>query len=147
MSIMTRSISGISLVFWYQIFSPIWFSFIHSIAIFQVSYHLKKKMAFCLCFSGHLPSNCLTSFSKNILKIGVMHCWDFHSLWCSPSFTNSNLLFIAGSSFADTKEGRYNPKMDPVIPVQNWRKGSQVAIQHIGFITSLMFVTTCTILS
>lgn len=29
-------------------------------------------------------------------------------------------------SFADTKEGRYNPRMDPVIPVQNWRKGSQV---------------------
>ncbi|KAK4759889.1 hypothetical protein SAY87_023020 [Trapa incisa] len=28
-------------------------------------------------------------------------------------------------SFADTKEGRYNPKMDPVIPVFNWRKGSQ----------------------
>ncbi|KAG7033100.1 hypothetical protein SDJN02_07153 [Cucurbita argyrosperma subsp. argyrosperma] len=28
-------------------------------------------------------------------------------------------------SFADTKEGRYNPKMDPVIPVRNWRKGSQ----------------------
>ncbi|KZV45682.1 polyribonucleotide nucleotidyltransferase 2, mitochondrial [Dorcoceras hygrometricum] len=30
-------------------------------------------------------------------------------------------------SFADTKEGRYNPKMDPVIPVDNWRKGSQPA--------------------
>ncbi|KAM7268890.1 hypothetical protein ACFE04_011056 [Oxalis oulophora] len=28
-------------------------------------------------------------------------------------------------SFADTKEGRYNTKMDPVIPVRNWRKGSQ----------------------
>ncbi|XP_022963443.1 uncharacterized protein LOC111463645 isoform X2 [Cucurbita moschata] len=28
-------------------------------------------------------------------------------------------------SFADSKEGRYNPKMDPVIPVRNWRKGSQ----------------------
>lgn len=28
-------------------------------------------------------------------------------------------------SFADTKEGRYNPKMDPIIPVRNWRKGSQ----------------------
>ncbi|XP_059639996.1 glycosyltransferase BC10 [Cornus florida] len=28
-------------------------------------------------------------------------------------------------SFADTKEGRYNPKMHPVIPVYNWRKGSQ----------------------
>ncbi|XWS44149.1 hypothetical protein CRYUN_Cryun15aG0019700 [Craigia yunnanensis] len=28
-------------------------------------------------------------------------------------------------SFADTNEGRYNPKMDPVIPVYNWRKGSQ----------------------
>ncbi|CAN1781695.1 Glycosyltransferase BC10 [Linum perenne] len=28
-------------------------------------------------------------------------------------------------SFADTKEGRYNPKMGPTIPVRNWRKGSQ----------------------
>ncbi|KAK7255735.1 hypothetical protein RIF29_29154 [Crotalaria pallida] len=28
-------------------------------------------------------------------------------------------------SFTDTKEGRYNPKMHPVIPVHNWRKGSQ----------------------
>ncbi|PWA85522.1 core-2/I-branching beta-1,6-N-acetylglucosaminyltransferase family protein [Artemisia annua] len=28
-------------------------------------------------------------------------------------------------SFADTKEGRYNPKMDPVINVNHWRKGSQ----------------------
>ncbi|KAG6538941.1 hypothetical protein ZIOFF_004093 [Zingiber officinale] len=27
--------------------------------------------------------------------------------------------------FADTKEGRYNPRMNPVIPVYNWRKGSQ----------------------
>ncbi|KAI7724883.1 hypothetical protein M8C21_025809 [Ambrosia artemisiifolia] len=31
-------------------------------------------------------------------------------------------------SFADTKEGRYNPKMDPVIPVHDWRKGSQWVI-------------------
>lgn len=28
-------------------------------------------------------------------------------------------------SFADTKEGRYNPKMAPLVPVYNWRKGSQ----------------------
>ncbi|CAN1127740.1 Glycosyltransferase BC10 [Linum perenne] len=28
-------------------------------------------------------------------------------------------------SFADTKDGRYNPKMGPTIPVRNWRKGSQ----------------------
>ncbi|XP_042499271.1 glycosyltransferase BC10-like [Macadamia integrifolia] len=28
-------------------------------------------------------------------------------------------------SFADTKGSRYNPKMHPVIPVHNWRKGSQ----------------------
>jgi len=32
------------------------------------------------------------------------------------------------NSFADTKEGRYNPKMNPVIPVYNWRKGSQVKV-------------------
>uniref|UniRef100_A0A161ZVI8 Uncharacterized protein n=1 Tax=Daucus carota subsp. sativus TaxID=79200 RepID=A0A161ZVI8_DAUCS len=31
-------------------------------------------------------------------------------------------------SFSDTKEGRYNPKMHPVIPVHNWRKGSQWAV-------------------
>ncbi|KAJ0651943.1 putative glycosyl transferase, family 14 [Helianthus annuus] len=31
-------------------------------------------------------------------------------------------------SFADTKEGRYNPKMDPVIPANHWRKGSQWVI-------------------
>ncbi|KAG0500256.1 hypothetical protein HPP92_000328 [Vanilla planifolia] len=28
-------------------------------------------------------------------------------------------------SFADTKDSRYNPKMHPVIPMHNWRKGSQ----------------------
>ncbi|KAJ4748991.1 hypothetical protein LUZ62_067546 [Rhynchospora pubera] len=31
-------------------------------------------------------------------------------------------------SFADAKEGRYNPRMNPVIPIQNWRKGSQWAV-------------------
>ncbi|CAL1358068.1 unnamed protein product [Linum trigynum] len=40
-------------------------------------------------------------------------------------------------SFADTKDGRYNPKMDPVIPVDNWRKGSQWVVltrQHAGVV-------------
>lgn len=41
------------------------------------------------------------------------------------SFSNC-LMFKNENSFADTKEGRYNPKMDPIIPVQSWRKGSQV---------------------
>ena len=59
---------------------------------------------------------------------------------------NSNLQFTAGSSFADTKEGRYNPKMEPVIPVQNWRKGSQVVVQYVDIITSLAFGTTSTML-
>ncbi|MBA0758638.1 hypothetical protein Gotri_021617, partial [Gossypium trilobum] len=40
---------------------------------------------------------------------------------------NERFVFVSDSSFADTKEGRYNPKMDPVIPVYNWRKGSQPA--------------------
>ena len=42
---------------------------------------------------------------------------------------------IVGSSFADTKEGRYNPKMHPVIPVENWRKGSQVTIQITSIVS------------
>ncbi|KAL8097739.1 hypothetical protein AgCh_030745 [Apium graveolens] len=40
-------------------------------------------------------------------------------------------------SFSDTKEGRYNPKMHPVIPVHNWRKGSQWAVltrKHAGIV-------------
>ncbi|XP_048493811.1 glycosyltransferase BC10 isoform X7 [Beta vulgaris subsp. vulgaris] len=38
--------------------------------------------------------------------------------------TNERFVFLS-DSFADTKEGRYNPKMHPVVPVNNWRKGSQ----------------------
>ncbi|GJM94738.1 hypothetical protein PR202_ga11412 [Eleusine coracana subsp. coracana] len=37
-------------------------------------------------------------------------------------------LCYAIHSFADTKAGRYNPRMDPIIPVENWRKGSQWAV-------------------
>lgn len=42
----------------------------------------------------------------------------------------------AGCSFADTKEGRYNPKMAPLVPVYNWRKGSQVMGHFQGMIAS-----------
>ncbi|GLT31926.1 hypothetical protein SLA2020_066250 [Shorea laevis] len=47
------------------------------------------------------------------------------------SYTYSYIMSTSTSfvdSFADTKEGRYNPKMFPVIPVHNWRKGSQWVI-------------------
>ncbi|KAE8691632.1 Core-2/I-branching beta-1,6-N-acetylglucosaminyltransferase family protein isoform 2 [Hibiscus syriacus] len=47
------------------------------------------------------------------------------------SYTYDYIMSTATSfvdSFADTKEGRYNPKMDPVIPVYNWRKGSQKSL-------------------
>ncbi|XP_020520818.1 uncharacterized protein LOC18430789 isoform X2 [Amborella trichopoda] len=40
---------------------------------------------------------------------------------------NERFVFLS-DSFADTKEGRYNPKMDPLIPVVSWRKGSQWAV-------------------
>ncbi|CAN6452032.1 unnamed protein product [Victoria cruziana] len=36
---------------------------------------------------------------------------------------SSSTSFV--DSFADTKHGRYNPKMDPIVPVASWRKGSQ----------------------
>ncbi|XP_030544674.2 glycosyltransferase BC10 isoform X2 [Rhodamnia argentea] len=44
------------------------------------------------------------------------------------SYTYDYIMSTATSfvdSFADTKQGRYNPKMGPIIPVHNWRKGSQ----------------------
>lgn len=47
------------------------------------------------------------------------------------SYTYNYIMSTSTSfvdSFADTKEGRYNPKMAPVIPVHNWRKGSQWAV-------------------
>ncbi|KAH9606616.1 hypothetical protein KSS87_011190 [Heliosperma pusillum] len=37
---------------------------------------------------------------------------------------NERFVFLS-DSFADKKDGRYNPKMHPIIPVSNWRKGSQ----------------------
>ncbi|KAM3407627.1 hypothetical protein ACQJBY_001164 [Aegilops geniculata] len=40
---------------------------------------------------------------------------------------NERFVFVS-DSFADTKQGRYNPRMDPIIPVENWRKGSQWAV-------------------
>ncbi|KVI09367.1 uncharacterized protein LOC112513198 isoform X1 [Cynara cardunculus var. scolymus] len=51
---------------------------------------------------------------------------------CVPlyNFTYSYHYLMGSSksfvdSFLDMKEGRYNPKMSPVIPMRKWRKGSQ----------------------
>lgn len=47
------------------------------------------------------------------------------------SYTYEYIMSTSNSfvdSFADTKDGRYNPKMHPIIPVNNWRKGSQWAV-------------------
>ncbi|KAG9140718.1 hypothetical protein Leryth_006906 [Lithospermum erythrorhizon] len=44
------------------------------------------------------------------------------------SYTYNYIMATSKSfvdSFADTKQGRYNPKMHPLIPVEYWRKGSQ----------------------
>lgn len=52
------------------------------------------------------------------------------------------------SSFADTKEGRYNPKMHPVVPVNNWRKGSQVSAlgTNYGCIIFMLAMSICRII-
>ncbi|XP_026387288.1 uncharacterized protein LOC113282486 [Papaver somniferum] len=56
----------------------------------------------------------------------------FLSDTCIPlynfSYTYEYIMSTSNSfldSFADTKEKRYNPKMHPVVPAHNWRKGSQ----------------------
>ncbi|KAL6520224.1 Glycosyltransferase bc10 [Orobanche minor] len=49
--------------------------------------------------------------------------------------TSASSSFV--DSFADRKESRYNPKMHPVIPVDNWRKGSQWVVltrKHAGIV-------------
>ncbi|CAL9205058.1 glycosyltransferase BC10 [Musa acuminata AAA Group] len=69
---------------------------------------------------------------RNALKDSSNHRFLFLSDSCIPlynfSYTYHYIMSTSTSfidSFADTKQGRYNPKMNPVIPVYNWRKGSQ----------------------
>jgi len=45
------------------------------------------------------------------------------------NFDTKLLNIFLYCSFADTKDSRYNPRMNPIIPVRNWRKGSQVKFQ------------------
>ncbi|XP_020090508.1 uncharacterized protein LOC109711726 [Ananas comosus] len=72
---------------------------------------------------------------KNALKDPFNERFVFLSDSCIPlynfSYTYNYIMSTSTSfvdSFADTKEGRYNPRMHPVIPVHNWRKGSQWAV-------------------
>ncbi|XP_051115573.1 glycosyltransferase BC10-like [Andrographis paniculata] len=73
---------------------------------------------------------------RNLLRHALMDKFNERFLFlsdsCIPlynfSYTYNYIMSASTSfvdSFADTKEGRYNPKMHPVIPVENWRKGSQ----------------------
>ncbi|KAJ8465236.1 hypothetical protein OPV22_027788 [Ensete ventricosum] len=69
---------------------------------------------------------------RNALKDSSNNRFLFLSDSCIPlynfSYTYHYIMSTSTSfidSFADTRQGRYNPKMNPVIPVYNWRKGSQ----------------------
>ncbi|KAG8366893.1 hypothetical protein BUALT_Bualt16G0015300 [Buddleja alternifolia] len=71
---------------------------------------------------------------ENALRDSLNERFLFLSDSCIPlydfSYTYEYIMSTSTSfvdSFADTKESRYNPKMHPVIPVENWRKGSQPA--------------------
>ncbi|KAF5199931.1 Glycosyltransferase bc10 [Thalictrum thalictroides] len=72
---------------------------------------------------------------KNALEDSDNQRFAFVSDSCIPlynfSYTYDYIMSTPSSfvdSFADTKQGRYNPKMDPNVPVHNWRKGSQWAV-------------------
>ncbi|XP_010550149.1 PREDICTED: uncharacterized protein LOC104821087 [Tarenaya hassleriana] len=72
---------------------------------------------------------------RHALRDPFNHRFVFLSDSCIPlytfSYTYDYIMSTSTSfvdSFADTKEGRYNPRMDPIIPVHNWRKGSQWVI-------------------
>ncbi|KAL0926307.1 hypothetical protein M5K25_002523 [Dendrobium thyrsiflorum] len=72
---------------------------------------------------------------RNALKDATNERFLFLSDSCIPlynfSYTYEYIMSSPTSfvdSFADTKEGRYNPKMHLVIPMHNWRKGSQWAV-------------------
>ncbi|KAJ8428882.1 hypothetical protein Cgig2_021049 [Carnegiea gigantea] len=63
-----------------------------------------------------------------LLENALMDPSNERFVFLSDSYTYDYVMSTPTSfvdSFADTKEGRYNPKMDPIIPFRNWRKGSQ----------------------
>ncbi|KAF3567627.1 hypothetical protein DY000_02018997 [Brassica cretica] len=69
---------------------------------------------------------------RHALRDPFNHRFVFLSDSCIPlysfSYTYNYIMSTPTSfvdSFADTKDKRYNPRMDPVIHVHNWRKGSQ----------------------
>ncbi|WOL12517.1 hypothetical protein Cni_G21284 [Canna indica] len=69
---------------------------------------------------------------KNALMDPLNERFLFLSDSCIPLYNFSYIYHYIMStstsfidSFADTKEGRYNPRMYPTIPGYNWRKGSQ----------------------
>jgi hypothetical protein len=91
-----------------------------------------KHLTFALGFLALVKNELWRRISCYICE-WCMHFADFsiltHQLFfcsCHNLSTNSIQLCNAGGSFADNKHGRYNPRMDPIIPVENWRKGSQV---------------------
>ncbi|KAG7602248.1 Glycosyl transferase family 14 [Arabidopsis thaliana x Arabidopsis arenosa] len=69
---------------------------------------------------------------RHALRDSFNHRFVFLSDSCIPlysfSYTYNYIMSTPTSfvdSFADTKDSRYNPRMNPIIPVRNWRKGSQ----------------------
>ncbi|CAE6101436.1 unnamed protein product [Arabidopsis arenosa] len=69
---------------------------------------------------------------RHALRDPFNHRFVFLSDSCIPlysfGYTYNYIMSTPTSfvdSFADTKDSRYNPRMNPIIPVHNWRKGSQ----------------------
>lgn len=72
---------------------------------------------------------------RNALKDPLNERFLFLSDSCIPLYSfgyiydyimSASTSFL--DSFADKKEARYNPRMHPVVPINNWRKGSQWAV-------------------
>jgi hypothetical protein len=101
---------------------------------------LSTETYFCLVFS-FANGNSFTPLFLSILFIYILLYLDeihsncrliakHHFLCVILAYTVAE-LYYAIHSFADTKAGRYNPRMDPIIPVENWRKGSQVLFPRL----------------
>ncbi|OMO59229.1 Glycosyl transferase, family 14 [Corchorus capsularis] len=126
------------------------YSRVVSLASLRHRFVLKPKIAFLFIARNRLPLDMVWDaflkvdwgeasmieaeriLLKHALTDPLNERFVFVSDSCIPlynfSYTYDYIMSTSTSfvdSFADTKEGRYNPKMDPTIPVYNWRKGSQ----------------------
>ncbi|XP_057483824.1 glycosyltransferase BC10-like, partial [Actinidia eriantha] len=110
--------------------------FLFNKATTRSTYFLNLQLMTCVSFQVDWGEASMILAERILLKHALLDPFNERFLFlsdsCIPLYNFSYIYdYIMSAStsfvdnFADTKEGCYNPKIDPLIPIHNWRKGSQ----------------------